>query len=121
MSDYDHRPGYYPNQQYNPNQPYYQQPQPQQQYSGDAQWPHMKLKDWIITNLLMLIPVANIVLMFMWAFGSNVNPSKKTYFQATLIWFAIGIVFGIILAVVFSAMFYTVFLPFFESLYRYID
>ena len=56
----------------------------------------MTLKDWIITFLLMLIPIANIVLMFVWAFGSNVNKSKKTYFQATLIMIAIGIVFWII-------------------------
>ncbi|GAA0085327.1 hypothetical protein ACH36K_09005 [Clostridium sp. MB05] len=56
----------------------------------------MTLKDWIITLLLMLIPIANIVLMFVWAFGSNVNKSKKTYFQATLIMIAIGIVFWII-------------------------
>lgn len=56
----------------------------------------MTLKDWIITFLLMLIPIANIVLMFVWAFGSNVNKSKKTYFQATLIMIAIVIVFWII-------------------------
>lgn len=56
----------------------------------------MTLKDWIITLLLMLIPIANIVLMFVWAFGSNVNKSKKTYFQATLIMAAVGIAFWLI-------------------------
>ena len=40
----------------------------------------MTIKDWIITNLLMLIPIANIVLVFVWAFGSNVNKSKKQKF-----------------------------------------
>ncbi|MDZ4956994.1 hypothetical protein GNF51_14530 [Clostridium perfringens] len=65
----------------------------------------MTLKDWIITLLLMLIPIANIVLMFVWAFGSNVNKSKKTYFQASLIMTAIGIVFFLIFgSVIFGAL-----------------
>lgn len=61
----------------------------------------MTIKDWLITYLLMLIPIANIVLVFIWAFGSNVNKSKKTYFQASLIMMGIVIllyiVFGIII------------------------
>lgn len=46
----------------------------------------------------MLIPIVNIVLMFVWAFGSNVNRSKKTYFQAQLI------MCGIILALYIIAV-----------------
>ena len=57
----------------------------------------MTLGNWIVTMLLMAIPIVNIVLIFIWAFGSNVNPSKKTYFQATLIFLAIGIILGIAL------------------------
>ena len=60
------------------------------------EYEHMTLKDWMITMLIMLIPCVNIVMMFVWAFGSNVNPSKKTYFQAALIWLAIGIVLEIL-------------------------
>jgi len=33
----------------------------------------------------MMIPLANIVLMFVWAFGSRVNRSKKNFFRAILI------------------------------------
>ena len=57
----------------------------------------MTIGNWIITMLLMLIPVVNIVLIFVWAFGSNVNPSKKSYFQAYLIFAVIGIVLSILL------------------------
>ena len=56
---------------------------------------HMTVGQWIGTFLLMLIPIVNIVLMFVWAFGSNTNRSKKTYFQAQLI------MCGIILALYF--------------------
>jgi hypothetical protein len=58
---------------------------------------HMTLKDWMLTILIMCIPCVNIVMTFVWAFGSNVNPSKKTFFQACLIWYAIGLVFYFIL------------------------
>ena len=56
----------------------------------------MTLKDWIITYLLLLIPVANIVLMFIWAFGKDTNPSKRTYFQAQLIILAVLLVLYIL-------------------------
>lgn len=67
----------------------------------------MTLKDWIITYLLLLIPVANIVLMFIWAFGKDTNPSKKTYFQAQLIILAVLLVlyilfFGAIIGAILS-------------------
>lgn len=60
------------------------------------EYEHMTLKDWMITMLIMFIPCVNIVMMFVWAFGSNVNPSKKTYFQAVLIWGAIFIAIEIL-------------------------
>lgn len=65
----------------------------------------MTLGDWIVTYLLLMIPIANIVLMFVWAFGSNVNKSKKTFFQANLIFAAVWLVICIILfAVIGSAL-----------------
>ena len=118
MDDYNQQPGYNPNQQYNPNQPYPQQPLPQQP-PGPAQWPPMKLGDWIITKLLLLIPIVNIVLMFMWAFGSNVNPSKKSYFQAELIWTVISIVLTIVLFIILGSVIYSLFAGALESFYYY--
>lgn len=56
----------------------------------------MLLKDWLITYLLLLIPIANIVLMFFWAFGKDVNQSKKTFFQAQLIIAAVVLVLYIL-------------------------
>ena len=92
MSDYNQQPVNNPNQQYNQNQQYpqYQPPPPpppmQQQYPIVPQWPHMKIGQWMVTKLVLLIPFVGIIMVFIWAFGSNVNPSKKTYFQAELIW-----------------------------------
>lgn len=67
--------------------------------------PHfMTLKDWIITWLFMLIPFANIVLPFIWAFGTPSEPkfqSRKTLAQAILvIWlviFAISLMVSLVI------------------------
>lgn len=66
---------------------------------NDDYAPVVTMKEWIITMLLLCIPIANIVLPFVWAFGSDVNPSKKNYFRVMLIFMAIGIV----LSILFSA------------------
>lgn len=41
--------------------------------------------EWIKTLLLMLVPVLNIVLIFVWAFSVNANPNKSNWARATLI------------------------------------
>ena len=64
--------------------------------NGDVNSQPMTFKDWILTDLLLLIPIANIVLMFVWAFGKNVNKSKKAFFQAQLIICAVVLVLYII-------------------------
>ncbi|MCL2152635.1 MAG: hypothetical protein FWH57_06720 [Oscillospiraceae bacterium] len=115
MSEYyNNQPGYNQNQPgynnqpgYSQNQPSYQQPS--QQYQDPAAWPHMRLRDWIVTQLMLLIPIANIVFIFMWAFGKDVNPSKKSYFQATLIWFAVAIVITILMSIFMVSLFSSIF------------
>lgn len=47
------------------------------------------VKEWLITMLLLCIPIANIVLMFYWAFGGDAKKSKSNYFKASLIMAAI--------------------------------
>ena len=68
---------------------------------GHQQAPIVSVKEWLITNLIMMIPLVNIVMMLVWAFGSNTNPNKANYFKATLILFAIVMVIYLVLAVVF--------------------
>ncbi len=49
----------------------------------------VSVKEWIITYLLMMIPVANIILMFIYAFSKDEKKSKSNYFKAQLIMTAI--------------------------------
>ena len=47
-----------------------------------------------------MIPLVNIVMTIVWAFGSNTNPNKANYFKAALILFAIVMAIYLVLAVV---------------------
>ena len=53
--------------------------------------------DWIVTILLMAIPLVGFIMLFVWAFGSNTPASKANWAKASLIWMLIGIVLGIAL------------------------
>ncbi|MFZ5986735.1 MAG: hypothetical protein ACOYWZ_06390 [Bacillota bacterium] len=70
----------------------------------------MSVGDWLKTLLLLMIPVVNIILMFVWAFGSDVNISKKNYFKANLI------LSGIILAIYFIIIIVVIAIAGFSSL-----
>ena len=67
---------------------------------GHQQAPVVSVKEWLLTNLILMIPLVNIVMMFVWAFSSNTNPNKANYFKAALILFAIVMVIYLVLAVV---------------------
>lgn len=73
----------------------------EQNQIGHQQAPVVSIKEWLITNLIMMIPLVNIVMMLVWAFSSNTNPNKANYFKAALILFAIVMVIYLVLAVVF--------------------
>lgn len=59
---------------------------------------------WMLTLFLMMIPIVNIIMLFVWAFG-NSNPSKANYAKAALLWAAIGLVIYILIAVLGLAAF----------------
>ncbi|MDP4147090.1 MAG: hypothetical protein Q8936_21885 [Bacillota bacterium] len=59
--------------------------------------------NFMIMDLLMIVPIVNIVLLFVWAFGGNTNINKKNWAKARLIWLLIAIVFYILLFIVLGA------------------
>ena len=64
--------------------------------------PPVSTKEWILTLLLTFIPIVNIIMLFIWAFGSGHNPSKSNWAKAALIWAAVFMVFYVILGVLFG-------------------
>ena len=47
--------------------------------------------EWVLTLFLSAIPIVNIVLLCVWAFGSKTAESKKNWAKATLIWLIIAL------------------------------
>jgi len=39
----------------------------------------MTIGEWIITFIITYIPIVGIVMLFVWAFGGDTHPSKKTF------------------------------------------
>ncbi len=66
------------------------------QFNLQQNYKPMSIGDWLITFLIQIIPLVGIVMLFVWAFGGDTHPSKKTWAQATLLWFVILIVLFII-------------------------
>ena len=84
-------------------------PQHSQQYQQQQQYPPRQISlmqddtstgQWVFTLLLVCIPLVNIVLLFVWAFGSNTETSKSNWAKANLIWILIAI---ILVAALFAA------------------
>ena len=53
----------------------------------------ISIGQWMIIMLLMLIPLVNIVMLFLWAFDGSTPPTKANWAKAILIW--IGIILGL--------------------------
>ncbi|MGH8190362.1 MAG: hypothetical protein ACREP2_02825 [Rhodanobacteraceae bacterium] len=67
----------------------------------------VSLGDWILTLVVLAIPIVGIVMMFVWAFAGGTHPSKQNYCRATLILALIGFVLFVLFLVMggFAALF----------------
>lgn len=54
----------------------------------------VSMGNWMITFLVLAIPIVNLIMLFYWAFTSSTNPSKRSYCQAILMYglVALGVV-----------------------------
>ncbi|MBP7276241.1 MAG: hypothetical protein KBA51_08575 [Kiritimatiellae bacterium] len=59
---------------------------------------------WMLTYLLMCIPLVNLIMLFVWAFSGSTPVSKANWAKASLIWMVIVIVLWFIFG---AAMFAT--------------
>lgn len=66
------------------------------------------LGEWMWTLLVASIPLVGFVMMFVFAFASE-KKSKRSFFQAALIWSAIGLVLGIVMMVGMFSMVFSLF------------
>jgi hypothetical protein len=64
----------------------------------------MTVGDWMLTILVLAIPLVNLVMYLVWAFGSSGNVNRRTYCQAVLAWFAILLGVGLVLGLFSSVV-----------------
>ena len=62
----------------------------------------MTVGDWLLTYLIMIVPIVNIVMIFIWAFSSNTNVHRSTWAKASLIVLAILFTLYILVFVIIS-------------------
>lgn len=67
----------------------------------------VSLGDWILTLIILAIPIVGLVMLFVWGFSSGTHPSKQNYCRAVLIFTLIGFVLVFLFAIMggFAAMF----------------
>lgn len=91
-----------PNPNETPSGTPYQQAPPQsapvyqpQQVPQAPLAPVVSVGDWFVTLLVVSIPIVNLIVLLIWAFGGSTNPNKVTFAKANLIWLAVAIALGI--------------------------
>ena len=54
--------------------------------------------DWMVTILVLAVPLVNVVALIYWAASSGTNVTKQNYARASIAWFFIGLVIFLILS-----------------------
>jgi hypothetical protein len=76
--------------------------------ASSFQSPHaMTTKDWLITIIISYIPIVGIIMLFIWAFGSDTPETKANWAKAMLLFYVLMIVLSIVLSIVFGAALFT--------------
>ena len=56
------------------------------------QYTPISVGEWVITIIIIAIPIVGFIMLFVWGFGSNTQPSKANWAKAALIMIGISIV-----------------------------
>lgn len=54
--------------------------------------------NWLLTFILLAIPLVNLAMLIVWAVSGSTHPSKRTFAQAQFIFIAILVCIGLALA-----------------------
>lgn len=65
----------------------------------------MSVKDWLITLLIMAIPLVGFIMLFVYAFSDSENLNKKNWAKAQLIVLAIVMGLFLLFFILFGAIF----------------
>lgn len=65
--------------------------------------PVMTTGQWVLTMIVFMIPLVNIIMLFVWAFGIG-NPNRANFCKAQLLIYLIGLLIGSVLFMGWSAL-----------------
>lgn len=68
----------------------------------------LSVGEWLLTLLLMSIPVVNIIMLIVWAVSES-DARRRNFSRAYLIWYAISLVVGIIIGFLCSTFILSLF------------
>lgn len=71
---------------------YEYQPNPTPNRIENDTAPVMSFGDWLVTMLIMIVPILNLVMLFIWATDRLTNPNKANWAKATLVIIAVQVV-----------------------------
>lgn len=54
--------------------------------------PVLSFGEWLVTLLIMAVPILNMIMIFIWATDGKTNPNKSNWAKATLVFIGINIV-----------------------------
>lgn len=83
----------------------------ERQYTTTYTQPDVTLGNWVITLIITMIPILNIIMLFVWSFNHRTNPIKARWAQAALIIMAIWIVLMLIFGSYFANWMYRAYPP----------
>ena len=70
--------------------------------------------EWIITKLIMFIPIVNIIMLIIWAFNNKTNINKSNWAKANLIIMIFRVIFYFIIVFVTALILVNFFGEFFK-------
>ncbi len=60
------------------------------------QYAPVSVFEWVISLLVLSIPLLNIIMLMVWAFSNDINPTKSNFAKAALIWMLVGILLSLL-------------------------
>lgn len=74
----------------------YQNPADQAYFQPAPNEKVMTVGQWLVTMLLMILPIVNLILLIMWAVSDTENRNRSNWAKAYLIMLGIGLCFSLL-------------------------
>ena len=66
----------------------------------------LKVSDWLVIYLIMIIPIVNIIMLFNWAFSHSGNSTRKNWAKANLILVAVIVSLYLFFFIIFGMSYF---------------